>query len=154
MRGDGHSGGEASLPASVAGLAQALAPEDMDPSRGDRGAARVLAAFTAAFWEHLGAGGYEPPDELVAAVSGPLSAWVASGLVVSAVGGVVPLAAAFEPSAPLGLYLFGVAGAGKSSFVRHLVDALALAVNQLLDPQMEVGREGEGVELESDTPGV
>ena len=120
-------------------VAGAGSTEDWDPRRGDRGGARLLSCFTAAFWAHLGAGGYEPPRELVAAASGPLAAWVASGLSFGA-GGVVPLGATFEPTTPLALYIFGAAGAGKSSFVRHLVSALALAVNELLDPQMEVSR--------------
>ena len=44
----------------------------------------------------------------------------------------------FEPKVPFALYLFGTAGAGKSSFVRVFRLALAATLDEFVDPELQI----------------
>jgi hypothetical protein len=88
------------------------------------------------FWAQVWCFGYFPSRAFKAAISDQMAAFFRSGLVRS--GGRVALAAGFEPQHHFSLYLHGLAGAGKSSFVSKLVPALAATIETFADPEMDV----------------
>lgn len=101
------------------------------------GPTALVAAFVDAFWDAVLEHGYMPSASLRTIVTGSVEAFVRSGIVRRG-GSTIPLEAQFEPTAPLSLYLHGAPGTGKSSFVRAFIPALNRAINDFLDPHMEV----------------
>lgn len=102
-----------------------------------QGVDRLVGEMVEAFWGHIWRCGYYPG---AASFKGPITSqlvsYFRSGLAKP--GGRVGLRAGFEPSHYFSLYLHGVAGCGKSSFVGKLVPALHATIEAFLDPQMDV----------------
>lgn len=101
-----------------------------------QGPEALVSAMVASFWLHIWRYGYYPGESsFKQPVSEQLSAFFRSGVVRN---GRTPLRAGFEPQHFLSLYLHGLAGAGKSSFVSKFVPALSATLEQHLDPELDV----------------
>lgn len=99
------------------------------------GPSSLVTTMVHHFWNKIWRFGYYPSSSFKASVGGQLTSFFLSGL---GQHGKVPLAAGFEPTYHCSLYLHGLAGAGKSSFVQKLVPALAATLESYLDPEMDV----------------
>jgi hypothetical protein len=97
-------------------------------------AERVLAAFWQCAWQQHG---YLPSPTLQEPVSAELRRYILGGL-TRADKNLVLCPASFTPSCSLALYLHGVAGCGKSAFVRALPRCLEHALGLWVDPELQV----------------
>lgn len=87
------------------------------------------------FWRYLWRYGYFPSAKFRETVSPQLKLFFHSALVRH---NRTNLSADFNPSYHFSLYLHGLAGAGKSSFIQRFVPALAATINEFLDPDLDV----------------
>ena len=88
-----------------------------------------------AFWRELRRKqGYFPPAELTAALTPPLTDWLASCVTLRG-GGLLCVRASLAPKRQLCFYLDGAPGAGKSSLVRALLPSLVGAIRRHLHPE-------------------
>ncbi|CAB9525061.1 expressed unknown protein [Seminavis robusta] len=102
------------------------------------GTQAIVQDMMATFWSHLlRHGGYYASATMKKQLSPALHRYFLSGLRQDPN---IPLKlnAHFEPCQPISLYLWGKAGAGKSSFVRHVPAAIQAAVEAHADPEMLV----------------
>jgi hypothetical protein len=97
-------------------------------------AERVLAAFWQCAWQQHG---YLASHSLREPVSAELRRYIVGGL-SRADKNLLLCPATFAPSCSLALYLHGVAGCGKSAFVRALPSCLAHALGLWVDPELQV----------------
>jgi hypothetical protein len=97
-------------------------------------AERVLAAFWQCAWQQHG---YLASPSLQVPVSAELRRYIVGGL-SRADKNLQLCPASFAPSCSLALYLHGVAGCGKSAFVRALPGCLAHALGLWVDPELQV----------------
>lgn len=95
----------------------------------------LVNTFVHYFWNNVKLAGYIPCESLTTPFNPMLIDWIRSGILLS--NGCLQTAASFEPkNCPLSMYLCGLPGAGKSSFVRALTTSLGTTINQLIDPQV------------------
>lgn len=103
-----------------------------------KGVMAIVQDMMTTFWSHLlRHGGYYASTTMKEQLSPALERYFLSGLRQDPN---IPLKlnAHFEPCEPVSLYLWGKAGAGKSSFVRHVPAAIQSAVETHADPEMLV----------------
>lgn len=95
----------------------------------------LVDGIVGGFWRYLWRHGHFPSATFRETVSSQLKLFFHSALVRH---NRTNLSADFNPSYHFSLYLHGLAGAGKSSFIQRFVPALAATINEFLDPDMDV----------------
>ena len=102
---------------------------------GDEGPKAIASQMVESCWSHLLRHGYFTTPALKEKLSPELQRFFLSGMTHDLK---VPLQlnAHFTPNHPLSFYLFGQAGAGKSSFVRNFQPALEATIEEFLDPEI------------------
>ena len=97
----------------------------------------LLDALLETFWSSLLSHSYFATPALIHQLTPELTKFLQSGLTQNPL---LPLLlnAHFSPTYPLAFYLHGLAGAGKSSFVRAFIPALNETIEENLDPELLV----------------
>eukprot|EP00934_Nitzschia_sp_Nitz4_P006049 Nitzschia sp. Nitz4//scaffold287_size23745//7628//10152//NITZ4_008458-RA/size23745-snap-gene-0.22-mRNA-1//1//CDS//3329545763//6039//frame0 len=105
------------------------------PTALQHGPSVIVEQMIRSFWSHMMRQGYYATDAMKGQINEELEPFFLSGLTENTK---LPLKlnAHFAPNRPLSLYLYGKAGAGKSSFVRNFQTALEATIEETLDPEM------------------
>ena len=98
---------------------------------------KLIDALVSSFWKSVLKHSYFAPPSLQNAINPHLIKFFSSGI-TSNPNLPLLLNAHFTPTYPISFYLYGLAGAGKSSFVRAFIPSLNDAIEANLDPEMLV----------------
>jgi hypothetical protein len=103
----------------------------------DEGPLALVEAMVSTFWSQLLRQKYFATPAMKECLAGDLERFFLSGLTTDC-NLPLRLNAHFEPSSPLSYYLYGKAGAGKSSLVRAFSPALQASIEEHVDPEILV----------------